>query len=159
MLILPGLGIIAEVVANNARKPLWGYNQMVYGLLVLGFLSMIVWAHHMYLTGMGTAVSSFFQLTTIIISVPTILILSSLIISLWGGSIRFTVADALGHRVPAALRHRRLDRHSARLQRARHLPARFLLHHRPLPLRHRAGHDLRPLRRRPSTGTPRRPAG
>jgi cytochrome c oxidase subunit 1 len=90
VLILPGLGIIAEVVANNARKPLWGYRQMVIGLLVLGFLSMIVWAHHMYLTGMGTAVSSFFQLTTIIISVPTILILSSLIISLWGGSIRFT---------------------------------------------------------------------
>jgi cytochrome c oxidase subunit 1 len=90
VLILPGLGIIAEVVANNARKPLWGYRQMVWGLLVLGFLSMIVWAHHMYLTGMGTAVSAFFQLTTIIISVPTILVLSSLIISLWGGSIRFT---------------------------------------------------------------------
>ena len=90
VLILPGLGIIAEVIANNARKPIWGYNQMVYGLFALGFLSMIVWAHHMYLTGMGTAVSAFFQLTTIIISVPTILILSSLIISLWGGSIRFT---------------------------------------------------------------------
>jgi cytochrome c oxidase subunit 1 len=90
VLILPGLGIIAEVVANNARKPIWGYKQMVYGLLVLGFLSMIVWAHHMYLTGMGTAVSAFFQLTTIIISVPTIILLSSLIISLWGGSIRFT---------------------------------------------------------------------
>src|SRR5476651_970000 len=90
VLVLPGLGIIAEVIANNSRKPIWGYNQMVYGLLVLGFLSMIVWAHHMYLTGMGTAVSSFFQLTTIIISVPTILILSSLIISLWGGAIRFT---------------------------------------------------------------------
>ena len=90
VLVLPALGVIAEVVANNARKPLWGYKQMVVGLLVLGFLSMIVWAHHMYLTGMGTAVSSFFQLTTIIISVPTILILSSLIISLWGGAIRFT---------------------------------------------------------------------
>jgi cytochrome c oxidase subunit 1 len=90
VLILPGLGIIAEVVSNNARKPLWGYRYMVIGLLVLGFLSMIVWAHHMYLTGMGTAVSAFFQLTTIIISVPTILVLSSLIISLWGGAIRFT---------------------------------------------------------------------
>jgi cytochrome c oxidase subunit 1 len=90
VLILPGLGIIAEVIANNARKPLWGYNQMVYGLFTLGFLSMIVWAHHMYLTGMGTAISAYFQLVTIIISVPTILILSSLIISLWGGSIRFT---------------------------------------------------------------------
>jgi cytochrome c oxidase subunit 1 len=82
VLVLPGLGIISEIV--------WGYNQKVYALLVLGFLSMIVWAHHMYLTGMGTAVSSFFQLTTIIISVPTIIILSSLIISLWGGAIRFT---------------------------------------------------------------------
>ena len=90
VLILPGLGTIAEVVANNARKPLWGYNQMIYGLLALGFLSMIVWAHHMYLTGMGTAVSAFFQLTTIIISIPTILVLASLIISLWGGAIRFT---------------------------------------------------------------------
>jgi cytochrome c oxidase subunit 1 len=90
IMVLPGLGIIAEIVANNSRKPLWGYEQMVYGQLALGFLSMIVWAHHMYLTGMGTAVSSFFQLTTIIISVPTIMILSSLIISLWGGSIRFT---------------------------------------------------------------------
>jgi cytochrome c oxidase subunit 1 len=90
VLVLPGLGIIAEVVSNNARKTIWGYKQMVYGLLVLGFLSMVVWAHHMYLTGMGTAVSAFFQLTTIIISVPTILVLSSLIISLWGGSIRFT---------------------------------------------------------------------
>jgi len=90
VLILPGLGIIAEVIANNARKPLWGYNQMVYGLFALGFLSMVVWAHHMYLTGMGTAISAYFQLVTIIISVPTILILSSLIISLWGGSIRFT---------------------------------------------------------------------
>ena len=90
VLILPGLGVISEVVANNARKPLWGYNQMVVGLLVLGFLSMIVWAHHMYLTGMGTAVSAFFQLTTIIISIPTILVLASLIISLWGGAIRFT---------------------------------------------------------------------
>ena len=117
------------------------------GLLVLGFLSMIVWAHHMYLTGMGTAVSAFFQLTTIIISIPTILVLASLIISLWGGAIRFTSPMLWATRVPAALRHRRPDRHSARLQRAGHLPARHLLYHRPFPLRHRAGHHLRLLRR------------
>ncbi len=90
VLILPGFGIITEIIAVNSRKPIWGYEQMVYGLFTLGFLSMIVWAHHMYLTGMGTAVSAFFQLTTIIISVPTILIISSILISLWGGSIRFT---------------------------------------------------------------------
>jgi len=91
VLILPGIGIIAEVVANNTRKPLWGYKAMVMAILVLGFLSFIVWAHHMYLTGMGAKVSAFFQTTTIIISIPSVILLTALMISLWGGSIRFTV--------------------------------------------------------------------
>ena len=91
VLILPGIGIIAEVVANNTRRPLWGYKAAVYGALGIGFLSFIVWAHHMYLTGMGAAVSSFFQTTTILISVPSVIILTCLLLSLWGGSIRFTV--------------------------------------------------------------------
>ena len=91
MLILPGIGIIAEVVANNTRRPLWGYKAAVYAALGIGFLSFIVWAHHMYLTGMGAAVSSFFQTTTILISIPSVIILTCLLLSLWGGSIRFTV--------------------------------------------------------------------
>jgi cytochrome c oxidase subunit 1 len=91
VLILPGIGIIAEVIANNTRKPLWGYKAMVMGILVLGFLSFIVWAHHMYLTGMGATISAFFQTTTIIISIPSVILLTALMISLWGGSIRFTV--------------------------------------------------------------------
>ncbi len=89
VLILPAMGIITEIIANNARKPIWGYKSMVYSLLALGFLSFIVWAHHMYLTGMGTAISSFFQATTMIISIPSVIILTALFISLWGGSIRF----------------------------------------------------------------------
>ena len=89
MLILPAMGIIAEVIANNTRKPLWGYRLMVYSIFVLGFLSFVVWAHHMFLTGMGTAISAFFQATTMIISIPSVIILSSLILSLYGGSIRF----------------------------------------------------------------------
>ena len=91
VLILPGMGIIAEVIANNTRKPLWGYRTMVYSLLFLGFMSFCVWAHHMFLTGMGTTMSTFFQITTMIISIPSVIILSCLVISLWGGSIRFTV--------------------------------------------------------------------
>jgi cytochrome c oxidase subunit 1 len=91
VLILPAMGIAAEVIANNTRKPLWGYRSMVYSALFLGFMSFIVWAHHMYLTGMGTAISAFFQTTTMIISIPSIVILTALILSLWGGSIRFTV--------------------------------------------------------------------
>src|SRR6059036_4299398 len=91
VLILPGMGIVAEVIANNTRKPLWGYNSLVWAVLALGFLSFVVWAHHMFLTGMGTAISSFFQTTTMIISIPSIVILTALILSLWGGSIRFSV--------------------------------------------------------------------
>jgi len=89
VLILPAMGIVTEVIANNIRKPLWGYKAMVYSLIFLGFMSFIVWAHHMYLTGMGTAISAFFQATTMIISVPSIVILTSLFLSLWGASIRF----------------------------------------------------------------------
>jgi len=89
VLILPALGIVAEVIANNTRKPLWGYKSMVYAIGFLGFMSFIVWAHHMFMTGMGTTLSNFFQITTMIISIPSVVVLSALFISLWGGSIRF----------------------------------------------------------------------
>jgi cytochrome c oxidase subunit 1 len=90
VLILPGMGIIAEVIANNTRKPLWGYRSLVGSVVFIGFMSFVVWAHHMFLTGMGTAISAFFQTTTMIISIPSIIILTALILSLWGASIRFT---------------------------------------------------------------------
>ncbi|HEX5758096.1 MAG TPA: cbb3-type cytochrome c oxidase subunit I [Thermoanaerobaculia bacterium] len=89
VLILPAFGIVAEVIANNTRKPLYGYRSMVYSVVFLGFMSFLVWAHHMFLTGMGTVISSFFQTTTLIISIPSIIILSAFFLSLWGGSIRF----------------------------------------------------------------------
>jgi len=91
VLILPGLGIVAEVIANATRKPLWGYRAMVGSALFMGFMSFIVWAHHMFLTGMGPTMSAFFQVTTMIISIPSVVIVSSLLLSLYGGSIRFTV--------------------------------------------------------------------
>ncbi len=90
VLILPAMGIVGEVLANNTRKPLWGYTAMVYSIIFLGFMSFIVWAHHMFMTGMGSAIAAFFQTTTMIISVPSVVILASLFLSLWGGSIRFT---------------------------------------------------------------------
>ncbi len=90
VLILPAMGIVAEVIANNTRKPLWGYKSIVYATIFLGFMSFIVWAHHMFLTGMGTTISAFFQTTTMIISIPSVVILTALILSLYGGSIRFT---------------------------------------------------------------------
>ncbi len=89
VLILPGMGVIAEIIANNTRKPIWGYKSLVYSVVFLGFMSFIVWAHHMFMTGMGQGMSIFFQTTTMIISVPSVIILSCFMLSLWGGSIRF----------------------------------------------------------------------
>ncbi|MCB9748102.1 MAG: cbb3-type cytochrome c oxidase subunit I [Candidatus Omnitrophica bacterium] len=91
VILLPAIGIVTEILANNIRKPLWGYKTMVYSVIFLGFMSFIVWAHHMYLTGMGTAISAFFQATTMIISIPSVIVLTCLAISLWGGSIRFNI--------------------------------------------------------------------
>jgi cytochrome c oxidase subunit 1 len=91
VLILPAFGIVAEIIANATRKPLWGYRAMVGSALFMGFMSFLVWAHHMFLTGMGPTMSGFFQVTTMIISVPSVVIVSSLLLSLYGGSIRFTV--------------------------------------------------------------------
>jgi cytochrome c oxidase subunit 1 len=92
VLILPAMGIVAEVLTTNIRKPLWGYRLMVYAAMFLGFMSMLVWAHHMFMTGMGTAMSAFFQTTTMIVSIPSVVILSAFFVSLYGGSIRFTTA-------------------------------------------------------------------
>jgi len=89
VLILPAMGIVGEIIANNTRKQLFGYRSLVYSSMGLGFISFLVWAHHMYLTGMGTKISTFFQTTTMLISIPSVIILTSLMISLWGGSIRF----------------------------------------------------------------------
>jgi len=89
VLILPAIGIVGEIIANNTRKPLWGYRSLVYAISFLGFMSFIVWAHHMFLTGMGQSMSAFFQLTTMIISIPSVVVLTAFFISLWGGSIRF----------------------------------------------------------------------
>ena len=90
VLILPAMGIVSEIIAANTRRPLFGYTALVRSSLYIGFLSFVVWAHHMFITGMGTSMSAFFQTTTILISIPSVVILTCLFLSLWGASIRFT---------------------------------------------------------------------
>ncbi|MEW6320880.1 MAG: cbb3-type cytochrome c oxidase subunit I [Acidobacteriota bacterium] len=91
VLILPAFGIAAEVLTANTRRPLWGYRAMVASVVFMGGMSLVVWAHHMFLTGMGVVLSTFFQVTTMIISIPSVVLITTLILTLWGGSIRFTV--------------------------------------------------------------------
>ena len=92
VLVLPAMGIVAEVITAHARRPLWRYGLMVAAVVALGGWSMVVWAHHMFLTGMGTTLSSFFQVTTMVVSVPSVILITSLVVTLWGGAIRFTTA-------------------------------------------------------------------
>ena len=89
VLILPAMGLVAEVITTNAKRPLWGYGLMVSAALFMGGMSMVVWAHHMFLAGMSTSMTSFFQVTTFIISIPSVILISSLVLTLWGGSITF----------------------------------------------------------------------
>ncbi len=91
VLLLPAMGIVCEVVAANTRKPLHGYRIIVYSMLAIGALSFVVWAHHMFVSGMAPMLGNFFLVTTMLISVPSVAILTSMIYSLQGGSIRFTV--------------------------------------------------------------------
>ena len=91
VLILPAMGVVSEIIANNTRKPIFGYKTIVASIIFLGVLSFLVWAHHMFLSGMKTSLARIFMTTTMIISIPSVAILSCLVFSLWGGSIRFSV--------------------------------------------------------------------
>ncbi len=91
VLLLPAMGIVCEIIAANTRKPLHGYKIIVFSMLAIGVLSFVVWAHHMFVSGMSPMLGNFFLVTTMIISVPSVAILTSMIYSLQGGSIRFTV--------------------------------------------------------------------
>lgn len=89
VLLLPAMGIVAEIIATNTRKPLFGYKELVGSLCVIGILSFIVWAHHMFLSGMRTSLANLFVTTTMTISIPSVAVLTCLLLSLRGGSIRF----------------------------------------------------------------------
>jgi cytochrome c oxidase subunit 1 len=91
VLVLPPMGIVSEIVANGTRKPLHGYRTIVISMLSIGALSFVVWAHHMFVSGMSPTLSHFFLVTTMIISVPSVAILTCLIFSLKGGSIHYSV--------------------------------------------------------------------
>ena len=91
VIILPAIGIVTEIIAINTRKPISGFAQMKWSVIFLGFLSLIVWSHHTFLTGMGTHVSAFFQITTMIVSIPSVIVITALFMTLWGGSIRFSM--------------------------------------------------------------------
>ncbi|MBI1955025.1 MAG: cbb3-type cytochrome c oxidase subunit I [Acidobacteria bacterium] len=92
VLILPALGIAFDVLAPFIRKPIFGYRMTVYSLWTIGFLGMVVWGHHMFVSGMNPYLGEFFSIGTLLITIPSAIIGLNLIASLWGASIRFTTA-------------------------------------------------------------------
>jgi cytochrome c oxidase subunit 1 len=92
IVLLPALGLASEVIATNARKPIFGYKAMIGSLLVIGFLSFIVWGHHMFITGMNPFIGSVFVFTTLLIAIPSAVKVFNYIATLWKGNIVFTPA-------------------------------------------------------------------
>lgn len=92
IVLLPALGLSSEIIATNSRKPIFGYKAMVASILAIGFLSFIVWGHHMFITGMNPFLGSVFVFTTLLIAIPSAVKVFNYITTLWKGSLVFTPA-------------------------------------------------------------------
>jgi len=92
IILLPALGISSEVIATNSRKPIFGYRAMVGSILAIAFLSIIVWGHHMFVTGMNPFLGSVFTFTTLLIAIPSAVKAFNYITTLWKGNIQYTPA-------------------------------------------------------------------
>ena len=92
VILIPGLGVICEIFPAAARKPVHGYKHIIYATIFAGVLSFMVWAHHMFMAGLNPLAAVGFSITTIIISVPFLVMIVAMGLTLWGGSIRFTAA-------------------------------------------------------------------
>jgi len=88
---LPAFGLVSDVLSCHARKNIFGYRMMVWAIIAIGGLSFIVWAHHMYVSGMNPYFGFFFAFTTLIIAVPTAIKVYNWVLTLWQGNIRLTV--------------------------------------------------------------------
>jgi cytochrome c oxidase subunit 1 len=88
---LPAFGIVSDLLATHARKNIFGYRMMVWAIVAIGVLSFIVWAHHMYVSGMNPYFGFFFATTTLIIAVPTAIKVYNWVLTLWRGNIRLNV--------------------------------------------------------------------
>lgn len=92
IIIMPAFGITSEIISTNARKPIFGYKAMIGSLMGIGILSFVVWAHHMFVTGMSPFLGSIFMILTLVIAVPSAIKAFNYITTLWKGNIRFTTA-------------------------------------------------------------------
>ncbi len=93
IIILPAMGLVSEVLSVHARKPIFGYKAMVLSILAIAFLSFIVWAHHMFMSGVNPFISNFFVVFTLIIAVPSAVKVFNWISTIYASNFRFTAAS------------------------------------------------------------------
>ena len=114
IMVLPAFGMISEVIPVFSRKPIFGYGFVAASTVAIALLSFGVWAHHMFAVGLGHSVDIFFAFGSMLIAIPTGVKIFNWIVTMWGGSIRFTTAMMFADGVPDRIRHRRPERRHLR---------------------------------------------
>ena len=146
------MGIISEVIPVFARKPIFGYKAVAFSTVGIAFISMLVWAHHMFTVGLGWRLQSFFMIATMLVAIPTGVKILNWLATTWKGNIIFDTPMLFALGFIAIFTIGGLTGHLPRGVPARLAGARHLLRRRALPLHDVRRLGVRDLRRRSTTG-------
>ncbi len=147
IMILPAMGIVSEILPVFARKPIFGYKAVAYSTLGIGFVSMLVWAHHLFTVGYGSGLNSYFMIASLLVGVPTGVKILNWVATTWRGNLIFDTPMLYALGFIASLPDRRPDRALPRGLPARLAGTQHVLRRRALPLHARRRRDVRDLRR------------
>jgi heme/copper-type cytochrome/quinol oxidase subunit 1 len=159
ILILPAMGMVSDIIANGARKPIFGYHSMVYAIIAIAFLGWVVWGHHMFQSGMNPTLGTTFMISTMLIAVPSAIKTFNWLGTLWGWEHPVPRPHAARAGLRVHVRDRRPERRVHGGHPGGHLHPRHLFHRRPPPLRAVRRQPVRDLRGDHASGIRRCSAG